>query len=523
MPALLRRAVHSLSRRQLLKGLGSAGVLTGLSPLAGCIASKHTANTRDSIRSENQRPGTTDWLLKNSAVQPETKCRFPWIEGYCSSTSVRPGESLDILVSTDPPSAFVIDFYRLGYYGGKGGRFLTRCGPFSGTTQPDPPIGPERLRECQWKPAMTLHIPNGWLSGVYLGKLMTETSELQSYVVFVVRDDRFCDFLFQCSDTTWAAYNRWPALFSLYDDGTPPHNWYVGPGVRVGWDRPYGKYRQIFDAPLSQGSGEFLLWEFPLAFWMEKEGYDVSYISNVDTHADGKGLLRSKAFLSVGHDEYWSLEMFNNVKAAVDSGVNAAFLSGNACDGRIEFSANSAGVPNRALSRIGKFGVRDSELEQFSGKWKEHGPNPALLMGARSTFPFNGTADWTCVNQQHWIFEGTGMKNGDAIPGLVGWEHHGEPAEIPGLEILARGPVFSGGRPQGVEYTATMYPGPKGNLVFNAATIWWSIALSAPPGFLLPSAHGGSPCGPDARVQRITTNLFNRFQGAPVAKQNASV
>ena len=30
---------------------------------------------------------------------------------------------------------------------------------------------------------------------------------------------------------------------------------------------------QILDAPLSQGSGEFLLWEFPLAFWMEQHGY----------------------------------------------------------------------------------------------------------------------------------------------------------------------------------------------------------------------------------------------------------
>ena len=59
-----------------------------------------------------------------------------------------------------------------------------------------------------------------------------------------------------------------------------------------------------------------MLWEFPLAFWMEKAGYDVAYISNVDTHADGAGLLRAKAFLSVGHDEYWSREMYDHVKSA---------------------------------------------------------------------------------------------------------------------------------------------------------------------------------------------------------------
>jgi hypothetical protein len=333
-------------------------------------------------------------------------------------------------------------------------------------------------------------------------------------VIFIVRDARPCDFLFQCSDTTWAAYNRWPDLYSLYDDGnTGESGWYVGPGVRAGWDRPYGKYRQIFDAPLSQGSGEFLLWEFPLAFWMEKEGYDVSYISNADTHQDPARLLRTKAFLSVGHDEYWSNEMFDHVKAAVDAGVHAAFFSGNSCDGLIEFHPNAQGRRDRSFSRIGKFGGTAAHDDPFAGKWKRHAPNPATLMGAGTTFPYNGTADWTCVNARHWIFEGTGMKNGDSIPGLVGWEHHGVPAEIRGLEVLARGPVFSGGRPQGVEYTATIYPAAKGNLVFNAATIWWAVGLSAPPGFKLPSAHGGGPRGVDPRVQKMTVNLFERFRG----------
>ncbi len=113
--------------------------------------------------------------------------------------------------------------------------------------------------------------------------------------------------------------------------------------------------------------------------------------------------------------------MFNHVKAAVTAGVNAAFFSGNSCDGRIEFSPNAAAVPNRAISRIGKFGIADPDLKRFEGKWKEHGPNPATLMGARSTVPYNGVADWTCVNEKHWLFEGAGMKNGDSILGLVGW------------------------------------------------------------------------------------------------------
>ena len=49
--------------------------------------------------------------------------------------------------------------------------------------------------------------------------------------------------------------------------------------------------------------------------------------------------------------------------------------------------------------------------------------------------------------------------------------------------------------------------------VFNAATIWWADGLSAPPGYLHPSAYGAKPKGPDRRVQRITANLLDRFKG----------
>jgi hypothetical protein len=101
------------------------------------------------------------------------------------------------------------------------------------------------------------------------------------------------------------------------------------------------------------------------------------------------------------------------------------------------------------------------------------------------------------------------MKNGDGIPGLVGWEWMGAPAKIPGLEVVARGRVTYARVER--EYTATLYPGPKDNVVFNAATIWWADGLSAPPGYVTPSAHAATPKGPDPRIQRITANLFRRM------------
>lgn len=493
-----------MDRRIFLKGAASLGLTAALAKRAPAASSR--------IADENAKSGTTDWLLTNTRTD-ESKIRCPWIEGFCSQPSVQAGDTLEIKVSANPASKFTLDLYRLGYYGGKGGRLIERLGPFQGSPQPDPPTGPVRARECTWETTHKLTIPADWASGVYLGKLTEEREKLQSYIVFIVRDERPCDFVFQCSDTTWAAYNRWPDLWSLYDDGTPPHNWYTGPGVAVSFDRPYGRYRQIFDAPLSQGSGEFLLWEFPLAFWMEQQGYDVSYISNIDTHARPERLLKTKAFISIGHDEYWSLAMYDHVKRSIDAGVNAAFFSGNSVSGVLDIRAAAGGAPNRVIERIGNFGGANSERRRsYPMPWKQHGPDPAALMGAQTTSPANGTADWTCINDKHWLFAGTGMKNGDSLKGLVGWEHHGPPlGQMPGLEVLARGPVFSRGRPQNTEYTATIYPGPKNNLVFNAATIWWSDGLSEPPGYLRPSAHGGTPPGPDERVQKITKNLFERF------------
>ncbi len=488
-----------LTRRQMLRSLAALGAAT-VHPRARIFGNEPADNA---IVKENSQRGTRDWMLKNTRIEPMSRYRSPWIEGFCSHRSVRAGDTLAFHVSANPASRFKLDIYRSGFYGGDGGRLVRHLGEFAGKPQPDPPIGPKRVRTCEWEACDELQIPNDWLSGVYLGKLTALDSGLESYVIFIVRDDRPADFIFQCSDNTWQAYNRWPNQFSLYDNGE--HEWYWGGGVQVGFQRPYGKYCQIFDAPLSLGSGEWLLWEFPLAYWMESLGYNVTYISNLDTHRDAKGLRRARGFLSVGHDEYWTIEMFQNVREAIAAGVNVAFLSGNAVCGRIEFDDAL-----QAFERVGVFGPPGGtrEFEQMRSLAHRR-PYANELIGAHSTGPVTGGADWICRMPDHWLFADTGMRAGDSIPGLVGWEFHGDPAPIPGLQVVASGPTLQGpNAPNGGTYTATIYPGPKKNFVFNAATIWWADGLSAPPGYVRPPLYP-PPQGPDERVQQITRNLFD--------------
>ena len=497
-----------ISRRTALKG---AVGMSAMAALSGCVSIGGAPS--DIVRRENAKPGTRDWMLTKTRIDPATKYRCPWIEGYCSHTSVRAGERIELFVSTNPVSSFTIDIYRMGYYGGAGGRHVQSLGPFQGSVQPEPVVGKKRVRDCQWESCASLKIPGDWPSGVYVGKLTAEREGWQSYVIFIVRDDRRADFLFQCSDNTWQAYNRWPQQFALYDNGQ--HEWWWGGDVQVSFNRPYGKYCQIMDAPLSTGSGEWFLWEFPFAYWLESQGYDVTYISNHDTHVDPRRLLRAKGLLSIGHDEYWSIEMYQNVKAAIGAGVSVGFFSGNAVCGRILHGADTRGRNHRAFERVGVFGPPGGTFEfQAMNSLRHERPYANELIGAHSTGPVTGGADWVCALPEHWIFAGTGMKQGEGIPGLVGWEWHGDPANIPGLEVVATAPTQSApGKLNKGQFTATVYPGPRGNIVFNAATCWWADGLSAPPGYVRPSVYT-SPQGPDRRAQQITRNILEKMRRA---------
>jgi hypothetical protein len=521
-----------LPRRDVLKGAAAAGL--GLSAFANLpMREAQAVSGSDVIRKENAKPGTRDWLLAKTDVvmnEPVELWRSPRIEGYCSETSVRAGDTLKIMVSANPVSEFDLEIFRTGYYGGDGARSMKKFKSIQGKTQADPPVGERRLRECKWESSVEFKIPDDWLSGVYLGKLTAKEGGVQSYIIFIVRDDRPCGLLFQCSDMTWSAYNSWPTNeYSLYHNDA---NGYTGYKKRKKWstdpndtgyvsfDRPYSQFCQdhLVKRPSSVGSGEFLVFEFPLSYWIEQQGYDVSYISNVDTHVDGPGLQRAKGFISVGHDEYWTREMYDNVSAARDAGVNLAFLSGNSVWGMVPLTPSAAGQAHRVMRRGGVFvgeisleGRSEAEKEMIQKRMGKYPPGPdgALLMGGRmGSNSISGTGGpWKCAKPEHWLYEGTGMKDGDEVEGLVGWEWHSHPAEhLPGHEVLTDGIPMVKDKPKQI-HQATIYDGPKGNVVFNAGTIWYAQGLSSPPGHVLP----GKTQGPDERVQRMTANLFNRF------------
>ncbi|MCP5550111.1 MAG: hypothetical protein H7A53_04375 [Akkermansiaceae bacterium] len=487
---------------------------------AGTIRGQESAAAQPSlIKTENAKAGATDWQLTRVRLNEQRGFRAPDIEGYASKQSVAAGDTIDLFVSTKVEGDVTIEIFRTGHYGGRGARLMTTLGPLKGKPQPtpEPARGDRHLHECQWEAIATLAIPTDWPSGVYLGRLTTPDATgfgyWQSYLVFIVKDDRPADICLQCSDNTWQAYNKWPSNYSVYTH--PKGN--QGPWADVSFDRPYAKYAQIYENPMSVGSGEWLCFEFPFAYWLEEQGYDVTYCSNSDmTDPAYARPGRFKAFISNGHDEYWDIRQHDNAVKLRDSGTSLMFFSGNSVCWVTPLTPSTDGRDKRIMFRGGPYGGEyryATARERDEGPFPHRGPDEGYLMGARNVDPVNGGGDWVCELPEHWLFEGTGMKKGDRIPGLIGWEYHGDPPkDIPGLEVVGAGTALQGGvNPQ--RWAATIYPGPKDNFVFNASTIFWCQGLGSPPGHMLPWSHWSRPHGPDERVRRITKNALDRAIG----------
>lgn len=446
------------------------------------------------IQDENRLPGTDQWRLANVAQAHE-------IEGYASLTSVNIGGSIRLYVSTTDPR-YVIDIFRMGWYAGAGGRRMADTIQRSGSVQPTPPPDPVTGRiECHWSDPYALAIPRDWLSGFYLAKLTAQPSGKQGYILFVVRDDaRASDLLFQSSVTTMEAYNEWGGK-SLYGFNSQ------GPqATKVSFDRPYS---------LTSGPNEFLYrYEYLMVRFLEREGYDVTYETNVDTHERGDLLLNHRAFLSVGHDEYWSWQMRQSVERARDRGVNLGFFSGNVCYWQIRFEPNTAGDPDRTI-----VAYKESALTA-DPVMLDHDPSNDYLTTTGFRLPpvnrpeeqFVGVmtsivgvdGDTIIENPSHWVFAGTGLARGAHLVGLEGHEVDKNFGAAPANTVrLAHSPVSdaTGHTDYG---DMTIYQASSGAWVFAVGTIQWAWGIDD----FNAAAHPGRV---SAAAQQITRNVLAAF------------
>src|SRR5262245_18137726 len=346
----LRSVGLGLRRKALLGAclLAALGVaIPGFVAMLGVATAPVTdAAQGNPVVVENQQPGTSAWdiVSGNGLIATDAGAQ---IKGYASAASVNKGESIAFKVSVSPAQTFTIDVYRIGWYGGLGGRLMHHAGPMNGTTQATCPRNSTTgLIECSWTDSYVLSTQTTWTSGIYLA-VLKNAANYQNYIIFTVRDDfRVAPLMYQQAVTTYQAYNNWPndntngkSLYDFNSYGSATVGGTKG-AVKVSFDRPY----------LDNGSGgDFFTWEINFIRWMEKNGYDITYSTNIETHTDAARILNYRGFISSGHDEYWSKTMYDGITTARNAGVNLGFFGANDIYTQIRFESSSTGVPNRII------------------------------------------------------------------------------------------------------------------------------------------------------------------------------
>ena len=281
------------------------------------------ATSTNPIVLENQKQGTPQsvWDIDGAGSSN--------IEGFATDISVDNGNRVDFKINTNS-SNYRIEIYRLGYYGGMGARLVTTIQHTGVQNQPAP------LRDAttglvdagNWSVSASWNVPADAVSGVYIAKLVRQDGTFgENHIPFIVRDDSSTsDIVFQTSDTTWQAYNGWGGA-NFYGGNGPATGQGAGRAYAVSYNRPIATRGGVGTAA---GPQDYLFGaEYSAIYWLEQNGYDVSYMAGVDVDRYGSLLLNHNLYLDVGHDEYWSGQQRANVQAARDAGVNLAFWSGN--------------------------------------------------------------------------------------------------------------------------------------------------------------------------------------------------
>ncbi|QDU37523.1 N,N-dimethylformamidase beta subunit [Maioricimonas rarisocia] len=445
-------------------------------------------------------------VLRADQLPPEE----PYVFGYANRISCTPGEAVTLHLSSSERTVDLV-VERLGAQ-------KTKVLEQKNVPCAAHPI-PDRASShgCGWPAAFRLEVPHDWTSGYYHVSLTAGAGDdaASGSLFFIVRAAQpgsTSKILLQLSTNTYNAYTNWGghSLYAYHDrDGLQGH-------------------RVSFDRPLNSQYGN---WEWPLVRWAESNGYTLEYAANSDLEFHPEILKNYRLVLSVGHDEYWSAPMRDHLEQFIADGGNVAFFSGNTCCWQVRSEDDG-----RALTCWKQWYntdplYRTGDHRLLSTLWSHHlvqRPENQLtgvgfLWGGyhRSHGQFmDGKASYIVHRPDHWLFEGTDLKQGDRFgekDTIVGYECDG--CEIVWKEGLPF-PTHRDGTPESFTILGTCparwAPGdslwydrfPKdrvGNAVLGLYTRGGTVVTAGSTDW----AHGLR--GNDPVVDRITRNVLDRL------------
>jgi len=469
----------------------------------------------------NTLPSRRDTLLAASALALPASARAqPKInappEVYCDQLSYAPGDEVKLHVSADGDQAVAR---------------VTRRG------QTDTPLKAEQVAKpfavkrhavpkdasshgCRWPVAHSFKLPDDTPSGYYEVRVSAPqpANAVPGVAFFIVRPNapgKHAKALLQLATNTYNAYTNWGG-YSLYS--------YNGrhkvQGRRVSFDRPQ--------------SSQFTRWELPFVMWCERNGYALDFCANSDLEFRPELLKSYKLVLSVGHDEYWSAPMRDNLEAYIGNGGNVAFFSGNTCCWQVRSEENGRALAcwKQDFGDDPVYKAVDHKL--LSTLWSHYlvkRPENALtgvgfLWGGyhRSHGQFmDGSGSYTAHRPDHWLFAGTNLKRGESfgakLPNykVVGYECDGcelvwkdglpFPTHADGtpnnFEVLATAPAKW--HPDDCEWYEKWEKGRVGHAVIGTYTRGGTVVTVGSTDWSF--GLGGN----DPHVSRVTKNVFEKL------------
>lgn len=491
----------------LLSGILAAAACSSAPPPAPqaahrAVSAAQSTGEAENIRAQNALPGDPNWRITHLS-------HLYQLEGFADHTDVLPGTPFRLFVSTTARSFRVLAF-RMGWYGGDLARLVWTSPVVPGHRQPPAEIvQPGSMAVAPWRPSLTVPT-TGWPPGSYLLRL-DASNGAEYYVPIVIRSPSVAGRVVLVSAvTSYQAYNGWGG-YSLYGgpDGT-----FADRGRRVTFDRPIS---------YNSGAGAYFQIELPLVVLAERLGLPLAYITSIDLDLYPSILDGARAVVSEAHDEYWSPAMRATVTRARNQGVNVAFFGANAIFRKIRFESSPLGPDrievNYKIPQEDPLYGTDNAL--VTGNW----PNPpdadpeSSLIGqsyvcsvASSNYPI------VVTDPGNWIWAGSGVYQGEQLPGLVGPEfdqvNPNEPTPNP-IEVISQSPAWCGA--VATYSDVTYYVASSGAGVFDSGTEDWVCAL---PDAADCNAPGATDPAEQRAIQTATANILRAFAAGPAGRSH---
>jgi hypothetical protein len=423
-------------------------------------------------------------------------------DGYMSSFSVAQGEKLLFYISTSNQK-FDLIIFKLGLIK----KEVLTLPALSGGIQPI--TDSSFINGCNWKASAEITIPLTWASGVYEADF--PSADTMKKLIFIVREKdlgKHSKIVICLTANTWQAYNNWGGR-SLYDFNSYSQT----ASVKISFNRPLA----------DSNTNNYFRWADKLVIWLELKHIDAEFCVNTDLDRDPRFLSHYKVYVPVGHDEYWSKPERNAVETFVNFGGRIICLSGNTCWWQVRFEDSlQTMVCYRDTSIDPMYPMHDSIVTMNWSRSPINDP-PNSLFGVsfehggfindKGIFPqILGYGGYTIFNALHWIYEGTGAKDGDVIgaqDAIAGYEADGalydwhggfpyvtgEDKTPKNFSILGISPAASSANLLTGHATMGCYTTSSGGAVFNGGSTDWVKGLD----------------GDDSVQSLMLQNIFFRF------------